>query len=78
MLILPNTIMPLVLPFRPIIHKSTSLKALALLVGAILSPRKPDGDGSIASDGLESDRVDLLAANIKEVMQIDPTVNWRT
>ena len=55
MLILPKTIMPLVLPFRPIFHKSTWLKAQVLMVGAILSPGKRTVTAALRVMGLSQE-----------------------
>jgi hypothetical protein len=55
MLILPKTIMPLVLPFRPIFNKSTWLKAQVVMVGAILSPGKRTVTAALRVMGLSQE-----------------------
>lgn len=55
MLILPELIMPLVLPFRPIFQKTTWLKVQILLIGAILSPGKRTVTSALRVMGLSQE-----------------------
>lgn len=55
MLILPELIMPLLLPFRPIFRETTWQKGLVLLIGTVLSPGKRTVTAALRTMGLSQE-----------------------
>ncbi len=70
MLILPKTIIPLVLPFRPVFSKSTWLKAQVLVVGAILSLGERTVTAALRMGGLTPGKQAASAAQQERLASI--------